>query len=306
MFASAADRSKVALSEQDIESLSQRVAFSLRVQPSLHTTLPRLVPRPVYPLSNRAAEQLAIAFRSALNLNSVEPLIRLPLIIEAAFNIFLFPKSTGPFSGGCALVDGCAFLFLSKDLEPHHQLLVCAHELAHLLLIASRGSEEPLAVLDPNAKAQAARTPIEYFADAFALQLLVPEEGLSRAASLVRSLVKASAHSIGDVELLYLSRIFGVSFLAIGKRCERAGMLPRGGAAALDNFLTLEFGDAERRAEDLDLPPRPTINIPNVPAPIEAATVQLIRNRELSIEEASAALSWLPADLACVWGLDSY
>jgi len=142
------------------------------------------------------------------------------------------------------------------------------------------------------------KVPSEHFADAFALQLLVPDEGLKRAAAQIRKSLKASGPSLGDIELLYLAQIFGVPFLYIAKRCERAGLLPRGGAVILDRFLTLKFGSAERRAQLLDLPLKPSVQIADVPTPLEAATIRLIRHKQLSIEEASLALSWPAPDLA--------
>src|SRR5687767_8695984 len=111
----------------------------------------------------------------------------------------------------------------------------------------------------------AAKPPQEHFADVFALELLMPLRGFLVALKQIRRLLRVKYDGIGDVELLYLSRVFGVSFLAAGKRCERAKLLPRGSAAALEQFVIQKFGGPEQRALALDLPPRVPISITALP-----------------------------------------
>jgi Zn-dependent peptidase ImmA (M78 family) len=155
-------------------------------------------------------------------------------------------------------------------------------------------------ILHRSANTSPTKPPAERFADAFALDLLIPEEGLKQAASFVHRLVNATDRSIGDVELLYLARIFGVTFFAIAKRCERARMLPRGSAVTFDRFLTVKFGGADRRAQLLDLPPRPETQIPSVPTPLQSIIKALVEDGHTSTEQALAALLRSPNVLTLV------
>jgi hypothetical protein len=125
---------------------------------------------------------------------------------------------------------------------------------------------DDIAILDLVAcESPSAKNPHEHFADAFASALLIPVRGLGIALREIRKNLSISGGPIGDIELLYLSRIFGVSFLIVAKRCERAELLPKGGAMALYQFLVDKFAGPERRAEQLELPPRPSVQIPTLP-----------------------------------------
>jgi hypothetical protein len=138
------------------------------------------------------------------------------------------------------------------------------------------------------------RSPYEYFADAFARELLVPSQGLGIAVQETRKQLKVAGGPIGDIELLYLSRIFGVSFLVIAKRCEEATLLPKRGAVALYRVLVEEFGGPEERADMLKLPPRRDIEIPSVPYSIQVDTIQRIKNDSVAMQLASSAESLDP------------
>ncbi len=99
----------------------------------------------------------------------------------------------------------------------------------------------------------------------------------------VREIARSADNQLGDIELLYLARIFGVSFLAAARRCEDLSLLPRGGAASLNEALLKNFGSAEKRADQLKLPPRPKIEFHPVPQALLASAVDRIRAGELSI-----------------------
>jgi Zn-dependent peptidase ImmA (M78 family) len=276
MFSDAAQRAVVPLADCDIKALAQ-----ITLRPS-----------------NLVAIELATQVRYLLNVGDVNPLFQLPTLLADHLNILVFPIEQKDVAGGCAILAGGAFIFVSckTDVET---LFICAHELAHLAIMSARRKDNVGAVLDPAGDGTPPiMSPYEHFANAFAVELLIPLRGLGVALRKIRRLLRASGDAVGDVELLYLSRIFGVPFLAIAKRCERARLLPKGGAATLHEFLIKKFGGPESRAEALGLPPRPTIKIAPVPRVIEMATIDRIRKGEISIEQASAALSWPTTDLA--------
>lgn len=297
IFATAADRANISLLRQDLDSLAHTATFASRILPTLPTKLATLCPQLWHPLSNRTAEEFATNQRRVLDLGFTEPLFDLPRIIERAYDVLVFLRPWRNLSDGCALIDGHAFIFLSEELDVALKRLLCAHHLGHLLLRASTHKADGFAVLHATRVARATKVPAEYFTDTFAVRLLVPEEGLKRAVAQIRRSLKTTGPYLGDIELLYLARIFGVPFLNIARRCERAGMLPHGAAVIFDRFLTVRFGSADQRADLLNLPVKPAVQIGNVPAPLKAATIRLIRNNRLSIEEASAALSWPASDL---------
>jgi Zn-dependent peptidase ImmA (M78 family) len=204
----------------------------------------------------------------------------LPVKLDDWLNVFLFPVAQDKIAGGCALIDGRAFIFISEE-DRHDALFNCAHALGHLVTLCAKQDGSDGAALDAIGNTgYSARGPYEHFADAFAAELLIPAQGLGIALLNLRKLLGISSGSLGDIELLYLARIFGVNFLAMAKRCERAHLLPKGGAAALNKFVIEEFGGPERRAEELSLPPRPSIEIAPVPRSIRLAIVEeLERNR---------------------------
>jgi Zn-dependent peptidase ImmA (M78 family) len=293
MFADAAHHASVSLKAAHLDNLAHTIAFAQRALPGLTTklpNLPRLGPRP---FSAEGAYNLAIRFRQILGIGTVEPLLNLPEILCERFNILIFPNTPAPLAHACVAVDGYQVIFLFEQVDPSEQLFACAHDLAHLLAFVQSGGSDR-SIFHRSVNTGPAKPPAEHFADAFALDLLIPQEGLKRAAAKVRRLLNVTGRSIGDVELLHLARIFGVPFLAIAKGCERAGMLPRGSALTLDRFLTVKFGGAERRAQLLDLPAPPAVQIPSLPTPLKSIIRSGAENGLISTEQAVDALSRLP------------
>jgi Zn-dependent peptidase ImmA (M78 family) len=240
---------------------------------------------------------MAIRLRQLLKVGDIDPLFNLPSLLEDRLNVFLFPIEQNKLAGGCALIDGSAFIFISEAAQDE-ALFTCAHQLGHLATLSARRSNDDGAILDPaDEDASSVKGPYEHFADAFALELLIPNRGLGIALQKVRNLLSVPGGPVGDIELLYLSRIFGVNFLAIAKRCERARLLPRGGATLLNQFLVNRFGGAERRAEELGVPPRTMINIAPVPRTIGLAISEQIERDKARAGQASAAQSRLRATL---------
>jgi Zn-dependent peptidase ImmA (M78 family) len=276
MFAIAAEHSKISLNDDHLNTLARIVALTQRTLPASRINLPNLPTVGPRPISAQDARNLAIRLREVLEMGPFEPLLNLPQILCNRFNILIFQNAPAPLAHGCAAIDRYGLIFLSGQMDPSEHLFICAHDLAHLLaFVRSRASDG--CALHGNSTVLV-KSPPEHFADPFAVDLLMPREGLKSAASAVRRLLKATNRSIGDVELLYLARIFGVPFLAVARGCERAGMLPSGSALTIDRFLTVKFGGAERRAQFLNLPDRPAVRIPPVPAPLETIIASVLND----------------------------
>lgn len=207
----------------------------------------------------REAAPLAMGMRVYCDVDDSEPFLSLPQNLNR-MNIFVYPMPSVEIMSTCAILDDFAFIFVSNEKINIEGLYGIARQLGNLfvatmrkkssaqdLVIFSRGSDCPV------------YGKYERFADYFALELLIPSKGLGIALQKIRHHFQVSNKALGDVELLYLSRIFGTSFSAICRRCERAQLLPRGGARALIRFLDQEFGGAEKRADLLKLPSRPQI-----------------------------------------------
>lgn len=204
--------------------------------------------------TNHLAALLAERLRRLMGVSDAEPLFNLPVLLLKTFSVFTVPIEQSDISGGCAIIGGMPMLFVSK-MEDVDGLFRCAHQIAHLIALSN---QRDTASLDASQEELGrAKSPYEHFADNMALNLLLPKLGLGIALRQTRKLLRATG-PLGDVELLHVARIFGVSFLAVCKRCEEAKLIPKGGALMLNRFLTEKFGNAERRAEELDLPPRPS------------------------------------------------
>jgi IrrE N-terminal-like domain len=281
------------LQSDEIEALAFKIAFAVSVEPATESHIGKITNRSEGPPSLALAKSMASRFRNALEVGHIDPLFDLPAMLGEKLRIDLFPVEQDHVLGGCTLIGGAAFIFL-----PHTRriadLFICAHELGHLLLISIRKNSEGAVFDVPQNGVSSIRSPQEYFADAFARELLVPSQGLGIALQETRKQLNVSGGPIGDIELLYLSRIFGVSFLAIAKRCEESTLLPEGGAVALYRFLVEEFGGPEKRADMLELPPRREVEIPSVPYSLQLATIQRIREDSMAIQQAPSAGSLDP------------
>ncbi len=254
VFQAAAERRDVTFSERTLQDLTSKAISNAEIE---RGGFQRILSQGDFKPSNRLAVFLAEQIRRVLKVSDVEPLFDLPSLLIESLGIETIEIEESSICGGCAVIAGQPLIFVSKS-DGTQQLFTCAHELAHVILLSSQGES---AVVDRIGDSLGtAKNPHEHFADNVALRLLIPQKGLGIALKETRRILRASG-ALGDVELLYVSRIFGVSFLAMCKRCEQANLLPRGGATALDRFLSEKFGGAEQRAAQLDLPPRPRFSL---------------------------------------------
>jgi Zn-dependent peptidase ImmA (M78 family) len=199
--------------------------------------------------------------------------------------------------GASAFIEGLPFVFVAERFPPR-MLFTLAHEIGHL--VAHHDPAASFAVLDTDEECSGGKkrkNADEFYAHAFASCLLMPARGVGVALQKIRSMQSQTQDQVGDLEILLLSRIYGVSFHAAAKRCEDLSLLPKGGAASLAEAITKKYGSAEKRAEQANLPPRSRIDFPQVPEPLLLAALERVRAGELSIGKASAVLGLSISDL---------
>jgi len=268
----------VAIRPTEIATLALKIAFAESVKQRNGFKLSKITAGLVGSPTLALAASLASRVWDALQLRDVEPLLDFPILLSEKLGTDILLIDNEELSGGCILIGTQAFILLPVNRRLS-DLFVCAHELAHLLLLSLRTDREGALVDVRHDGNHAMRSPREHFADAFAREVLVPAPALGIAIEEIRKQFNLSG-PVGDIELLYLSRVFGVSFLVIAKRCERLGLLPEGGAVTLYKLLVKEFGGPERRADLLQLPPRPSIDIASVPQSVPAAIQEMARRQE--------------------------
>lgn len=228
--------------------------------------------------------------------DQVSPLYRLPELALEALGILVFLVRTSRFEGASAYVAGLPFIFLAESFRPR-MLFTLAHEIGHL--IAHHDPHQGFAVVDVQTekRPQASKSATEFYAHAFASCLLMPREGIGITLRKIRQMQEHPNDQLGDLEILLLARIYGVSFYAAAKRCEDLQLLPRGGAASLNESLEKGYGSAEKRAEAANLPPRPESKFPKIPTPLLESALEKVRAGELSVGRASSILGLSIADL---------
>jgi hypothetical protein len=275
--------------DASIELLVKRMDVALQVLKSPFPDLEELGEFLSWPLTNAAAAECGSRCREMLGAGDIEPLFALPRLLAERLNVFVMLIESDRIVSGRALIDGGAFIFLTKTRFEH--LFRCARELSWLLMDGMPTRSAPEVVFESVANEDRALNggrvgPYARFANGFADALLVPARGLALSLQEVRRVLQVEGDAVGDVELLYLARIFGVSFRCVARRCERLDLLPKGSAALLEKYLRSRFGGADDRASNLDLPPRPDLPIDEVPAAIAEATIRAVRNGLLTPERA--------------------
>jgi Zn-dependent peptidase ImmA (M78 family) len=243
------------------------------------------------------AEQNAEVFRNLfLSGDQVSPLYGLPEIAVNEMGVLLFLIRSRRFEGASAFVDGLPFVFLTESFGPR-MLFTLGHEIGHL--IGHHDPRQSFAVVDAQTekRTQPRKNIAEFYAHAFASCLLMPRAGIGITLRKIREMQKESNTALGDLEILLLSRIYGVSFYAAARRCEDLGLLPRGGAISLNETLKREYGSPEKRADAAKLPRRADIRFPRMPPALLKAATEKVRAGEISIGKASSILGISIADL---------
>jgi len=279
-------------------ALSRRIGYSVELLGERRTSRPSWIDKfRSDTQSYDDAEANAELFRKIfLGDDQLSPLFGLPDIAPEALGILIFVVRTPRFEGASAYVEGLPFVFLAETFGPR-MLFTLAHEIGHLL--AHHDPDKGSAIVDvqTETRPQASKNAAEFYAHAFASCLLMPRQGLGITLRKIREMQQQPNKELGDLELLLLSRIYGVSFYAAAKRCEDLQLLPRGGAASLTESLTKEYGSPEKRAEAANLPPRPKSEFPKMPAPLLKAALDKVRSGQISVGKASSILGLSIADL---------
>lgn len=212
------------------------------------------------------AEILSSQFRLLyFNDDQLSPLNELPKLLAKKLgfiiNIFELGKN---IDGASASIKGMVFLFISPRFQGR-MLFTLAHELAHI--INHQDDKEDFFFIDGKIKPNKKRiSEQEHFANTFASSLLLPDKGVASLLMKIRELNKIPHNNpIGDIEILYVSRFFGVSFDVAAFRLEALGLIPEGGSHSLSIKLNKDFGSPEKRADMLGLPPREDIDFDILP-----------------------------------------
>ncbi|MGH6935441.1 MAG: ImmA/IrrE family metallo-endopeptidase, partial [Methylocella sp.] len=246
-----------------------------------------------------SAEHNAAIFRALFcDDDQLSPLHSLPKIVVERMGAMVFVVRTNDLDGASAYFDGVPFAFVSARFPPR-MLFTLAHECGHL--VAHHNPTESFAVIDETTDEEGSSNPNktseERYANAFASALLMPRASVGIALKKVREIAKITQDVVGDLEIGYLGRIFGVSFWAAARRCEDLELLPRGGAASLNEKLVKEYDSPEKRAEEVGLPPRQEVRFPPVPQALLASAVERVRTGELSVGRAASILGVSIGDL---------
>jgi Zn-dependent peptidase ImmA (M78 family) len=246
-----------------------------------------------------SAERNAAIFRTLFcNNDQLSPLHSLPKIVIERMGVVVFVLRTSDLDGASAYFDGVPFVFVSARFPPR-MLFSLAHECGHL--VAHHNPAQSFAIIDETTDAEGPSSfneaNEERYANVFASALLMPRVSVGVALKKIREMAKITQDAVGDLEIGYLARIFGVSFWAAARRCEDLALIPSGGAASLNEKLVKEYGSAEKRAEQVGLPPRQEVSFPPVPQTLLASAVDRIRSGELSVGRAATLLGLSVEDI---------
>lgn len=247
--------------------------------------------------SYRGAEELSLWFRATYcGGDFIGPLQHLPGLVEQMLGIPVI-VGEGRIDGASVVKRGWPLCFVAVRNFAPRMLFTLAHELGHLLLHHDLIREA--AFVDEDIERAASRNDrSEMLVDAFAASLLVPSQGIGVAFHKIRSLLSIIEDApVGDIEILFLSRIFGVSFTVAANRCEAVDLLPRGGGASLYEQIKTEYGSPEKKADALGLPEREEIEFPSISKALMDEAVRGVTAGTVSIGRAAEILKTTVAAL---------
>ena len=237
-------------------------------------------------------EQNAATFRRIFCGNDqLSPLIRLPKIVEDRMGILVLVVRTNAVDGASGYIEGVPFALIAARSFTPRMLFTLAHELGHIIL--HHDPQTGGAIIDQVADWHhfgGGSDPREKEANEFASALLMPAPAVGIAVKTAREVLSIADEELGDLEINFIARLFGVSFAAAAIRCERLGLLPNGGAAALASAVKDEAGTAEIRGHSVGLPARAPIEFSYVPQALLRAAVKSVGAGDVSIGRAASAL----------------
>lgn len=224
------------------------------------------------------------------------PLLNLPELIASELDCILLVAELGEgVDGASAIINGIPFILISPRFKPR-MLFTLGHEIGHI--IAHHRDHTNFGNIDfEHQRTSKKIREEEVFAFAFASDLLLPVEGVANTLRFLRKQFQITVDFLTEFEILYISRIFGVSFEVAALRCENLGFLPNGAAFSFSESLKKDYGSAEKRAEQLQLPERPEIVFPKVSSNLMKAVIEKIVDGNLSLGRAAEILSITTSEL---------
>jgi Zn-dependent peptidase ImmA (M78 family)/transcriptional regulator with XRE-family HTH domain len=283
---------------QIIASLSKNIAAVVDLANELPSNTGWLTAFRQVTQEGASAEVYARYFRDRFFGGDQEsPLVSLPSVASHGLQVNVMTVPDLPVEGASVLYNDQAYVFLAPRRFKARMLFTLAHELGHF--VASHHSAGAnFATFDSENELKPWRRQsrgVEEFANAFASALLLPADSVAIALKEIREQFKISG-PLGDIEISYLARFFGVSFEVAGRRCENLGLLPDFGARVLYEKVCQEHGNPERRADAAGLPAREAVILPSPDRLVDVAA-RRIRAGELSIGRAAETLHVTLSDL---------
>lgn len=228
------------------------------------------------------AERLAGELRNVLYPGqSDDPAIDLPQRLLALEGLIVSQLKNSKYEGASVAAGAYLFVFVSPRF-PARMLFTLGHELGHVVAHHSLQS----AHLDLASNIGGFRNRAEGFADAFASAFLLPRNAVGGTLLEIRRAISANGDAVGDVEILILARLYGVSFDVAARRCEDLDLLPRGGAASLAEHLRQQYKNPEKRADALGLPARAAVHF-------DAISPILMQYVHESVSRGETSPSWI-------------
>lgn len=240
--------------------------------------------------SYKGAEQLSLWFRATYcGGNFIGPVQRLPAVTEEMLGIPVI-VGEGRVDGASVVKRGWPLLYVAVRNFAPRMLFTLAHEVGHLLVHHDLSHE--VAFVDQDIENDATtECSGEMLVDAFAATLLVPSQGIGIAFQKIRDLLSIKKNApVGDIEILFLARIFGVSFSVAANRCEAVDLLPAGGGASLYAQIQREYASPEQKADALGLPEREAVEFPSISKALMNESVKRVREGTVSIGRAAEIL----------------
>jgi Zn-dependent peptidase ImmA (M78 family) len=283
-FAPAAQRAAGTFTNDSFEALTKRAALVLQLSSDSAMASNRVPSIATWPIDVSQAKSLGLRVRNVFKVGPVDPIPNLPGLIESSFGIHVVGLEQSDIAGACAIMGNSKVIFVSESSD-FETLYICARQLGHLIALSARSKKGVFAVIETKDSFAGLKSPYERFADHFALELLITDRALGVSLTEIRKLLQVTNPSLGEIEMLYLARIFGVSFLMLARRCERAGLLPEGGALAFNRFLNEKFGGSESRANQLKLPARGKLMFFPISMQLAIKMRWLVERRKFTLQE---------------------
>ncbi len=273
-----------------LERVSAIVEASFRILPFRDAPSPlSIIERPNKPDYGNA-RQLAYQFRHRfLESDLVSPILNLPRIVGEIPGVILSLLKESRIEGASLSKGNYVFIFVSPRFNAR-MLFTLAHEVGHVLA----GHIDGGAVVAEGASSIGASSKggqREHFVNAFASCLLMPDEGVIGFLRILREQLKVPiASPLGDIEILYLARFFGVSFEVAAHRCEDLHLLPAGGGSSISQHLRLNHRSPERRAVEVGIPAREDIDFPALSGDLARSLIDKVASGDISAGWASEML----------------